>query len=281
MRNIYLTEQEKQTLLEEFKKSLEEETSENKICVSVMKKETKSQDKITVAYTPEAYAKTVQLIMNYATEVAWHCLVRKENDSYYLVYDVLVYPQKVTCATVETDMNKYADWKINLTDDQDANLFGQCHSHVNMETTPSQTDRDQQKEELQLKGRNGFYLFQIWNKKLDVNTFLYDLENNIMYDKNDIDVIVEFSDVDSDIFVSESKKMLLSKVDTKINAKPETTVLEKSAKKKTSKKKKDEEDLEKLDEFLRGGYQDPFDGYNYLNGYYPDYDRYPYRLNDY
>ena len=33
--------------------------------------------------------------------------------------------------------------------------------------------------------------FQIWNKNLDINSFLYDLDANLFYDRDDIMVVVE------------------------------------------------------------------------------------------
>ena len=211
----HLTQQEKQALLDEFKDYLNDVTT-GKVSFT---KEIKLPEKIKVYYTPEAFSKTVRLIMSHSMEVAWHCLVRKK-DQNYEVYDVLSYPQTVGPAHVHVKMGRtfgdgnpkdptkyYTDWYndvvLSMPEEEEANLCGQCHSHVNMGTSPSTTDMAQQKEELELKGGKGYYLFQIWNKRLEVNSFLYDLDAGVIYEKDDIEVVVE-----EDSFTEMSHKML-------------------------------------------------------------------------
>jgi len=211
----HLTETEKLTLLDKFKQYLDGVT-DGKVNFT---EEIKSTEKLKIYYTPEAFSKTVRLIMSHSTEIAWHCLVRKK-DKNYEVYDVLSYPQTVGPAHVHVKMGRtygdgkpkdptkyYTDWYnevvLSMPEEEERNLCGQCHSHVNMGTTPSSVDLTQQKEELELKGRQGYYLFQIWNKKLEVNSFLYDLDAGILYEQKDIDVVVEEDD-----FTSMSHKML-------------------------------------------------------------------------
>ena len=89
-----------------------------------------------------------------------------------------------------------------MPEGQEADLCGQAHSHVNMGTTPSSVDTKQQKAELENK--TGFYLFQIWNKKLDINTFLYDIDNGIEYERDDVELIIE-----DDEFTTMSHTMLV------------------------------------------------------------------------
>lgn len=224
----HLTEMEKQTLLDEFKKHLDEVT-DGKVNYS---KVIKNTDKVKIFYTPEAFSKTVRLIMSHSMEIAWHCLVRK-TDKGYEVYDVLSYPQTVGPAHVHVKMGRtfgdgkpkdptkyYTDWYnevvLSMPEEEEQNLCGQCHSHVNMSTSPSSVDLSQQKEELELKGRSGYYLFQIWNKKLEVNTFLYDLDAGILYEKDDVEIIVEEDD-----FTDMSHKMLVEPEPAKLPEKKE------------------------------------------------------------
>lgn len=207
-----LTEQEKTTLLDEFKKKLDEVQSDKiEFSKPIEKKRVK------VYYTPEAFAKSVRLIMSHTTEIAWHCLVRRKEEDFE-VYDVLSYPQTVGAANVNVKMTRdsrdipkdptkyYTDWYIDtvmsMSEEDEANLCGQCHSHVNMGTSPSSTDLKQQKEELENK--NGYYLFQIWNKKLDINTFLFDIDNGIEYEKDDVEIVIEEDD-----FTTKSHDMLV------------------------------------------------------------------------
>lgn len=211
----HLTQLEKQSLLKDFEKHLDEVT-DGKVNFT---KTITLPEKIKIFYTPEAFSKTIRLIMSHSTEVAWHCLVRRK-DSDFEVYDVLSYPQTVDPAHVHVKMGRvfgdgnpkdptkyYSDWYnevvLNMPDEEEANLCGQCHSHVNMSTSPSTTDMAQQKEELEVKGGKGYYLFQIWNKKLEVNSFLYDLDNGVIYEKSDVEIVVE-----EDSFTEMSHKML-------------------------------------------------------------------------
>ena len=211
-----LTAEEKKSLLDKFTKQLDELTD----CEVNFSETIKMQDKVNIYYTPDAYSKTVRLVMAHSGEIAWHCLVRKVEDGYE-VYDVLAYPQTVGPASVHVKMGRkfgdgkpkdpkkyYTDWYnevvLEMPEEDERNLCGQCHSHVNMGTTPSSVDINQQKEELELKGKSGYYLFQIWNKKLEVNTFLYDLDNGVLYEKDDVNIVIEEDDL-----IKQSREMLV------------------------------------------------------------------------
>lgn len=270
----YLTEPEKQMLLDKFKKYLDESTSGE-----ISFKETlKNPDKIKIFYTPEAFSKSVQLIMSHTTEIAWHCLVRRKEKNFE-IYDVLCYPQTVGPAHVHVKMGRtfgdgkpkdptkyYTDWYndvvLEMPEEEEANLCGQCHSHVNMSTSPSSVDLAQQKEELQLK-QDGYYLFQIWNKKLEINSFLYDLDAGILYESKDIDIIVEEND-----FTSLSHKML---TEPEPEPKKEIVPVKKETGEKAAKQsaRKDWNELYKKQRM-----------HNYYD-YYDDYMDYTIPLNEY
>lgn len=197
-----LTETEKLGLLDEFKKHLDGVT-DGKVNFT---KDLKPKDKINIFYTPEAFSKTIRLVLSHETEIAWHSLIRRVGQNFE-VYDVLTFPQTVGPAHVHTKMGRtfgdgkapdpkkyYMDWYEQTFADNpqaEADLRGFCHSHVNMATFPSNVDLNQQKEEIELKGGVGFYMFQIWNKKLEINSFLYDLDAGVLYEKEDINVVVE------------------------------------------------------------------------------------------
>ena len=95
-------------------------------------------------------------------------------------------------------------WKGTLDYKTEAALYGHGHSHVNMSVFSSPVDENQQYEEIMTKRHKGFYFFQIWNKKNDVMSFFYDLDNKIFYDNSHIHIVVE----DADEFVQESFKMV-------------------------------------------------------------------------
>ena len=166
-----------------------------------MKRIKPMEKRIKIYYSPEAFHKTVHLVTAHSKEIGWNMVIKPYEDG-YKVYDILVYPQKASAAYLDIDTAKYGVWKAGLTDEQDANLFGQAHSHVNMSVTPSSVDEKQQLDEVTNKGE-GFYFFQIWNKKLEVNSFFYDIDSGWLYERGDIDLIVE-----GDEFIAESRTMV-------------------------------------------------------------------------
>lgn len=161
-------------------------------------------NKLKIYYSPEALSKIIRLVWAYNKEIGWNMVIKPYEDG-YRISDILVYPQKTSFGYVDVDVGKYGLWKASLSDEEDANLFGQGHSHVNFSVTPSPRDEKQQLEEVTNKG-SGFYFFQIWNRRLEVNSFFYDIDNNLLYDKNEIQLIIEEDD-----FIKDSKQKLSDK----------------------------------------------------------------------
>lgn len=165
--------------------------------------------KLNIYYSKTAFAKTIQLIKYHPVEVGWNMTVVPYKDG-YKVLDIYVYPQKVSAAYVSVDVPNYGMWKAYLDEEVDANLFGHGHSHVHMGTFASIVDESQQHDEVLTK-KNGFYLFQIWNKRNEINSFFYDIDNRIYYTKDDINMIVE----EVDEFVLNSYGMVTGERDIK------------------------------------------------------------------
>lgn len=162
-----------------------------------------SPDKpLDIYYTPLAFTKTIMLVMSHPVEVGWNMVIKPYKNG-YRVEDIVVYPQKVSAAYVSVDTAQYGLWKAMLDEDVDANLFGNGHSHVNMQTFASIVDENQQHDEVLTK-QTGFYFFQIWNKKNEINSFFYDIDNKIYYTNDDINMIVE----EADRFVDESFRVV-------------------------------------------------------------------------
>lgn len=151
----------------------------------------KAKDKIIIRFTPQAYLRCLEMVKSYSSEIGWYGLIRKIGNLTYQVYDIIVCNQKVSGGRVITDDEDMIEFYETLTDDQAEFLHFQAHSHVNMGTSPSSVDLENQASTVKNMGGKGFYLFQIWNKNLDINSFLYDLDNNVFYDRNDIEVIVD------------------------------------------------------------------------------------------
>ena len=171
----------------------------------------KSDDrKAVLRFTPEAYAKMTALVQAFEKEVAWHCVTKRCDDpNTYLVYDILVYPQTVAAATVDMDVQKYAEWceaGLRSDDDRFFNLYGQGHSHVNMATNPSPTDLTHQRGVLKDLRPTGFYVFIIWNKRNDHSIWIYDLMENIVYE--DKDITLQVGDMDLTGFIADAKELV-------------------------------------------------------------------------
>ena len=150
-----------------------------------------------LCFSSTAWVKMQALIRDFDVEVAWHGIVHKEDDehlpgeSIYVVDDILVYPQTVTSATVDTDVDEYGSWLSSLDDDEINSLRLQGHSHVNMGVSPSGVDISCENDILSQVSDDGFYIFVIWNKKGDKTIRIFDFEDDIVYETSDVDVVIE------------------------------------------------------------------------------------------
>ena len=148
----------------------------------------KDVKKPTIQVNAEAYIKMLELVNQSAVECSWHGLVRRTEDTYY-VYDILVFPQINSPTTTTTDENEFAEWQMNLIQDmnfpiQDLRLHG--HSHVNMNVFSSGVDDKYQKDLITKVDDGDYYIFFIMNKKMEICIFLYDFNQQIMFEKSDI-----------------------------------------------------------------------------------------------
>lgn len=145
--------------------------------------------KAVVWITPDAYTKMIALIQDSDKEVAWHGVAhRLETEGQYVISDILVYPQEVTGATVNTDQAEYEQWMMRLEDDVFDNLRMQGHSHVNMDCFPSYTDKEHQAKIIEQLEGDMFYIFMIWNKKFKFHATIYDLKINTLFEHGDVSV---------------------------------------------------------------------------------------------
>ena len=163
-----------------------------------------------VEFTPLAYLKMQSLVQNAKEEIGWHGLVAKA-DNVYKVYDIIVYPQTVTAVTVSTDEVEYANWLMSYPDEvfNDIRLHG--HSHVNMGVSPSSTDTDFYNNLLNNLLDDDYYIFMIINKKNELNIWIYDSPNNIIFETKDIQVNVKIGDLELNEWYSENVKANVKK----------------------------------------------------------------------
>ena len=164
--------------------------------------------KAELVFSELAWYKTIAVVYNFGKEVAWHGFAeRREGDEYY-ISDITIYPQKVTGATVHTDDKEYATWLMGLDDEQYNTLRMQGHSHVDMSVTPSSTDWNYYKGILQSLDDKGFYIFAIFNKKQEVCPMIFDMEKNIFFDKNDIEITIEYGDLGLTEFIDGAEALV-------------------------------------------------------------------------
>ena len=172
--------------------------------------------KATLRFMERAYIKMIMLVTAFDKEVAWHFVAsRGEAENEYLITDVLVYPQTVTGVTVEMDQEEYAKWRDEGVQSDDGRFFwmnGQGHSHVNMSTSPSDTDLKHQQGILDDLRRTGFYIFAIWNKKGEHTLWIYDLAKNIVFEDKDIKIEIGENDNEYADFIDAAKAIVKPRV---------------------------------------------------------------------
>lgn len=214
---IKLTPELKQQAVQEFAKALSEmKMADGKLSYS--KNFTyKNEEKAKILFTPTAYAKMVSLLMAFESEVAWHGVGERMDEKTFVISDILVYPQTVTGTTVDMDTEKYAMWLMeNDEDDRFNHIIMQGHSHVKMQTSPSSVDKTHQEEILAQLTDDMYYIFMIWNKRLEHTTKIYDLQNNTLYDDNEIEYGIIDSQCDLDEFIKESNKQVVERKYTSV-----------------------------------------------------------------
>ena len=144
----------------------------------------------TLWIAPIVNEKVKALIQTCPKEVGWHGLVERIDDSTFVWYDVLLYPQYVTGASVNPDADEYAKW-MNAQYDYDngksfKNLRLHGHSHVNMAVSPSGIDLQFREDILTNLQDNDFYIFTIWNKKGDMEWKLFDTTTDFIFDESEL-----------------------------------------------------------------------------------------------
>lgn len=167
--------------------------------------------KATVLMEPLAWQRMWGLVDYYDCEVAWYGVARRGEDpekDEYVISDILVYPQTVTGATVDTDDKEYDDWHKALPPEIWNSMAMQGHSHVNMGTSPSGTDTSDQKKILDVLTNDMFYIFLIVNKKRSINAKVYDLEKNILFENKDVTVRLSDPAYDLNAFLHQADRLV-------------------------------------------------------------------------
>ena len=198
----------KNKLCTEFKKYLNDFKLNDRITFNA----TLSHDrgKVQVVMSLKAYCKQMALVRSIDIEVAWHGVVYRDSNKFY-IEDILVHPQIVSGAKVDTDEVPYSQWMIDLYEqDRDAflHLNFQAHSHVNMSPSPSMTDLKDQEERVKNLEDGSFLICMIVNKSGEFWIRVYDKLTNTVYERDDIEFEIELENCLLSEFISDSQSML-------------------------------------------------------------------------
>lgn len=200
-----IKEQVKEKLLEKYNETLFMNTNKIELKLDVediLDKYIEEQHLVepTVYITPNAYIKMRLLVDKCDKEVGWYGIVNKMPglEASYIIEDIIVYPQRVTGATVEQDDNEIFNFEMSLTTEQVNHKRFHGHSHVNMGTGPSGVDENFYQD--LLTQVTDYYIITITNKRNEYTTRFYDIANNILYTDVPIQLMQEDGTLYSDWF---------------------------------------------------------------------------------
>lgn len=181
----------------------------NEVSVRLPQPPSQGSKTATVIFSEKAAAKMTALVNHFSTEVGWMGTAYKDDVGVYVVDDIVVYPQHVTGAKVDTDAVEIAKWSDSLDDDVWDTLRFQGHSHVNMWCSPSGTDSGDQERYLDWINGEGFFIFAILNKRDESWFTIYDFDDNVVYEDNDITYEIDGDDMSA--FLEMADKLVQKK----------------------------------------------------------------------
>jgi len=209
MRRLRLEESQFEKILAETLKSLLKGKKTVTVSQDTMLKlpRAKPDERIKLLFSELAWNKMEALVDHCGKEVCWHGTVKPMSGGYY-IQDILVYPQLATQATVEADEEHYHAWLNALPDDEFNTIRLQGHSHVNMASSPSGVDTDFY--ETLIQHVKDYYIFFILNKRSEFWCNVYDIKNNVVYEKEDIDIDSEYEGFDYDAWSTDMIKQYVN-----------------------------------------------------------------------
>lgn len=206
---IKFTEELRKAVLEDFIRALDNGKCQNGEFSYTRRIPGADGRKAKIILTPKAWEKMYMLIDRFSTEVSWHGICRRGDEpDTYLVSDILIFPQRVSGSTADTDADKYAAWLLSLPREIKRQVRFHGHSHVNMPTFASGTDLGYQREILGDLSDEDFYVFMIWNKKLEFWATVFDMKTNVQFEDADVSVILQGTDWDPAGFLKEAESLV-------------------------------------------------------------------------
>lgn len=189
MRQLTLTDERIAEILEEVKTNIliNAPTSKTITLAEEINPSVKLEqdEKVKITFTKEVWDKMYALINTCEkTECGWNMTVTRKGKKSFKITDILLYPQSVTGATVTTDDEKYIEWANGLSDEVYRQNRFHGHSHVKMGVSPSATDTTYQGQIMQ--NITDFFIFGIFNQSGSYWLKIFDVENNVEYDSDDI-----------------------------------------------------------------------------------------------
>ena len=229
-RKIKLTEEDINAMCIEFKNNLMGIRFDSEKITYTANTKLTNQEKVKVLFRPEAYCKMTTLIQNCSKEIAWHGIVDRREDGAYIISDIMMYPQEITGATVTSNDDKYPMWLMKHPDEIFNKIRFQGHSHVNFAANPSGVDTTLYSNMLQTLSDDDFYIFFIMNKRAEFWIQIYNLAENIVYEKEDIDlaILLSTNETMNVWYDKESKENIIEKKVTYTIPKTKTTTYSKA-----------------------------------------------------
>ncbi len=201
----------------ELKKKKFQNAKEKEVSLVFKVDDGKDDRKATLSFSRKAWIKMYALVNNFTSEVEWHGTVERIDEFTFLIKDILIFPHEATGSTVTTNQKEYEDWLNDLDDETFNSLRFHGHSHVDMGVFPSGVDTSYRNNVLNNFGTptpetDLFYIFLIANKKGAISAEIYDLQNNALYDTDEITIEVEIDDDEYLCeFMSEAKNAVKAK----------------------------------------------------------------------
>ena len=174
-----------------------------------------NQIKAEVTFSQIAWAKQLELVDKFKTEVQWHGTVTRTAKNTFRVDDILLFPHEVSAASVDSVQEEFEAWLDTLPNDIFLKNRIHGHSHVNFGITPSGKDEDVKRRLLGNLGKprdnyDPFYIFIILNKRGEVNCQIHDITNDVHYKAHEVQVYFEQDEkitYDLGEFVKEAKQL--------------------------------------------------------------------------
>lgn len=190
MKYISLTEEASNVIIERLRTKLSGKGIPEKLTFEINPSvKLKIEEKAHIFFENKAWGKMQALIRQCEKEIGFYGFVDRSDDGlHFTISDILVCPQTVTGATVTTDDKEYIKWHEEMFDKYGEDYLTKKrfygHSHVNMGVTPSATDNQHHDDLLQTT--KDFYIFGIFNKRGEAWFNIFDVEYNLLYEKDDI-----------------------------------------------------------------------------------------------